>query len=101
MHKLCILVKEGSSTLQPERPDTDLKEQAQRNSDRFLILFVLSQMVQLRAELSEWTPPRCRGIAALLICISQARAGNEPCGCREREREKQGREEEREKATHS
>lgn len=101
MHKLCILVKEGSSTLQPERPDTDLKEQAQRNSDRFLILFVLSQMVQLRAELSEWTPPRCRGIAALLICISQARAGNEPCGCREREREKQRREEEREKATHS
>lgn len=87
IHKLRILVKERSSTLQPERLDTDLEEQAQRNSDRFLILFVLSQIVQLRAELSEWTPPRCRGIAALLICISQARAGSELRGCRKRERE--------------
>lgn len=96
MHKLHGLVKERASTLQLKRLDTDLEEQAQRNSDSFLILFVLSQIVQLCAELSEWTPPRCRGIAALLIPISQARAGNELRGCRRRERSR-GRE--REKAT--
>lgn len=75
--------------LQPGRHDTDLEEQAQRNSGSLLILLVLSQMFQysarLRAEVWEWAPPRCRGIAALFICISQARDGNN-CGCRERER---------------
>lgn len=49
---------------------------------------MLQYPARLRAEVWEWAPPRCRGIAALLICISQARDGNELWLQRERAQHK-------------